>query len=202
MEAAVGAFFLFPVAGLRLRGLPDIRQLVGRRVNTVRQSDICLTRPHHHYDPSCLHQQQQTLSNGFTVNVIQLQNQTGTPYNIGGIGTEDEEVHISDAVPDSDRTVTHLKPLIIQQFFPDEQKSESRIIIYLFPNAPSAAASTGGSGRQNRTAPLQENGHYGFIDLAGLAYQPPEPPPPPPMDQRQAVASTSRTYLRRMESRP
>ena len=72
------------------------------------------------------------------IRVVQLQSDDGTRYSVGGIEVDEE----SGCISGTDFTVNALKPLIIQQFFPGQQMSKSRIKVYSFPVAAAAAAAT------------------------------------------------------------
>jgi hypothetical protein len=103
----------------------------------------------------------------FTVWVTQLQSEDGAPYRgVEGIESDEERVQFSEAVAETtNRTIADLKLLIIQQFFPGQQKSTSRIKVYLFSNAASGDARADGPDVQSPTDALLDGRRYGFIDL-------------------------------------
>jgi predicted aspartyl protease len=103
----------------------------------------------------------------FTVWVRQLQSEDGALYRgVEGIEADEERVQFSEAVAETtNRTIVDLKLLIMQQFFPGQQKSTSRIKVYLFSNADSGDARADGPDVQSPTDALLDGRRYGFIDL-------------------------------------
>lgn len=99
--------------------------------------------------------------------VRQLQSEDGAPYRgVEGIESDEERVQFSEAVAETtNRTIADLKLLIIQHFFPGQQKSASRIKVYLFSIAASGAARADGPDVQSPTDVLLDGRSYGFIDL-------------------------------------
>mmetsp|Transcript_23951 Transcript_23951/g.28971 ORF Transcript_23951/g.28971 Transcript_23951/m.28971 type:complete len:332 (-) Transcript_23951:285-1280(-) len=95
----------------------------------------------------------------FHISVVQLNSPAGSIFEVNGVETEEQFI----SIPSEPFAVGDLKPLIITNFFPGQQKSVSRIKVYRIP-----AADTHAPEIKNISEPVQRDERYGFLDLDAI----------------------------------